>query len=38
VTRKTVEAHLGAVFRKLDVAGRADLPAALTTSGAGEAR
>jgi DNA-binding CsgD family transcriptional regulator len=29
VTRKTVETHLGRVYRKLDVAGRGDLPRAL---------
>jgi DNA-binding CsgD family transcriptional regulator len=29
VTRKTVETHLGHVYRKLDVAGRAELPRAL---------
>jgi DNA-binding CsgD family transcriptional regulator len=30
VTRKTVETHLGHVYRKLDIAGRRDLPRALT--------
>ena len=29
VTRKTVEAHLGHVYRKLDIAGRGELPRAL---------
>jgi DNA-binding CsgD family transcriptional regulator len=29
VTRKTVETHLGHVYRKLDVAGRTGLPRAL---------
>jgi DNA-binding CsgD family transcriptional regulator len=29
VTRKTVETHLGHVYRKLDVSGRRDLPRAL---------
>ena len=33
VTRKTVETHLGHVYRKLDVAGRGDLARALTESG-----
>jgi DNA-binding CsgD family transcriptional regulator len=30
VTRKTVETHLGHVYRKLDIAGRGELAAALT--------
>jgi DNA-binding CsgD family transcriptional regulator len=30
VTRKTVETHLGSVYRKLDIAGRGELPQALT--------
>ena len=29
VTRKTVETHLGHVYRKLDIAGRGDLSRAL---------
>jgi len=29
VTRKTVETHLGHVYRKLEIAGRGDLPRAL---------
>ena len=29
VTRKTVETHLGHVYRKLDIAGRGELPQAL---------
>jgi DNA-binding CsgD family transcriptional regulator len=29
VTRKTVETHLGRVYRKLDIAGRGELPQAL---------
>jgi DNA-binding CsgD family transcriptional regulator len=29
VTRKTVETHLGRVYRKLDISGRAELPRAL---------
>ena len=29
VTRKTVETHLGSVYRKLDIAGRGELPGAL---------
>jgi DNA-binding CsgD family transcriptional regulator len=29
VTRKTVETHLGHVYRKLDIGGRADLAAVL---------
>jgi DNA-binding CsgD family transcriptional regulator len=29
VTRKTVETHLGHVYRKLDIAGRGELGAAL---------
>ncbi|ADB49557.1 helix-turn-helix transcriptional regulator [Conexibacter woesei] len=33
VTRKTVETHLGHVYRKLDVAGRGDLAALLTEPG-----
>jgi DNA-binding CsgD family transcriptional regulator/Tfp pilus assembly protein PilF len=32
VTRKTVETHLGHVYRKLDVAGRGELPRALAGS------
>jgi DNA-binding CsgD family transcriptional regulator len=30
VTRKTVETHLGHVYRKLDIAGRGELAGALT--------
>ena len=33
VTRKTVETHLGHVYRKLDVSGRGDLAQALARSG-----
>ena len=33
VTRKTVETHLGSVYRKLDIAGRGELAAALGGSG-----
>jgi DNA-binding CsgD family transcriptional regulator len=29
VTRKTVETHLGRVYRKLDISGRGELPRAL---------
>jgi DNA-binding CsgD family transcriptional regulator len=29
ITAKTVEAHLGRAYRKLGIAGRAQLPAAL---------
>ena len=29
VTRKTVETHLGHVYRKLDISGRGELPRAL---------
>jgi DNA-binding CsgD family transcriptional regulator len=32
VTRKTVETHLGHVYRKLDIAGRGELPDALAGS------
>jgi DNA-binding CsgD family transcriptional regulator len=32
VTRKTVEAHLGNAYRKLDIRSRAELPAALAVS------
>jgi DNA-binding CsgD family transcriptional regulator len=32
VTRKTVETHLGRVYRKLDISGRADLARTLDTS------
>jgi DNA-binding CsgD family transcriptional regulator len=32
VTRKTVEAHLGAAYRKLDIRSRSELPAALSVS------
>jgi DNA-binding CsgD family transcriptional regulator len=32
VTRKTVETHLGHVYRKLDVRGRGELPGALQRS------
>jgi DNA-binding CsgD family transcriptional regulator len=32
VTRKTVETHLGHVYRKLDIAGRGELPQALAGS------
>jgi DNA-binding NarL/FixJ family response regulator len=31
VSVKTVETHLSAVYRKLDIAGRGELPAALAT-------
>ena len=30
VTRKTVETHLGSVYRKLDIAGRGELARALS--------
>ena len=30
VTRKTVETHLGRVYRKLDIAGRGELARAMT--------
>ena len=30
LTRRTVEMHLTGAYRKLDVSGRGDLPAALT--------
>ncbi|WP_423784738.1 helix-turn-helix domain-containing protein [Euzebya pacifica] len=29
ITRKTVEVHLAATYRKLDIASRTELPAAL---------
>ena len=32
VTRKTVETHLGHVYRKLDIAGRGELPHAMAAS------
>ena len=32
VTRKTVEAHLGNAYRKLDIRSRGELPAALRVS------
>jgi DNA-binding CsgD family transcriptional regulator len=32
VTRKTVETHLGHVYRKLDIAGRGDLPQAMAAA------
>jgi DNA-binding CsgD family transcriptional regulator len=32
VTRKTVETHLGHVYRKLDIGGRGELPQALAAS------
>ena len=32
LTRRTVEMHLTAAYRKLDVSGRQDLPAALAAS------
>ena len=31
VTRKTVETHLGHVYRKLDIAGRGELARALSS-------
>ena len=34
VTRKTVETHLGHVYRKLDISGRAQLPLALASDAA----
>jgi DNA-binding CsgD family transcriptional regulator len=36
VTIKTVETHLGRVYRKLDISSRAELPAKLADSGASE--
>jgi DNA-binding CsgD family transcriptional regulator len=36
VTIKTVETHLGRVYRKLDISSRAELPAKLAGSGAAE--
>jgi DNA-binding CsgD family transcriptional regulator len=36
VTRKTVETHLGRVYRKLDIAGRGELPKALAAPDIGE--
>ena len=36
VTRKTIETHLGRVYRKLDIAGRGELAAALVDERAGD--